>query len=573
MGEIEFEELSLSRVSDPENNNMPEYLPARPSSAGDARVGLEMTIHKSKNVLTVDTKSENEDPVIGALSDAELFNGPGYYLLSDLLDESKPENTIISRHTEHTLQKVASALRKLQDDTQFDSELTRLNLQMVFFSWSAAATVMIYLYLCFEDDHLYFSEYCETAIYYKALAWCLYLCFAQRCWEYYQCLARRRVKLMGYATTTQAFYNGLHKSFLREIVLNGLLPLPVPIPGVDMYVFILMSTRLYLGTRVIRDWSTTYSQRDNIANSSLLREYAKGYDLSVEFYDVIKIFYLRTPIVSICFVFLSAVMLLAYVVHVLEREFWWYDGGMVLTFQSSLYPAINGTYQYPWDHPPHASLDNDLWAKNPYHKFSNSLWFAVVTMTTVGYGDISPKSNPGRVVSGVGCMLGIVLTSVMAAVVIRNTEQTTIESEGMNRYLLTQSQSKMENAAARIIQKTFRISPLLKGLPREERIRRTIVKCREHIKMLKKQRKEKFEIKARIHRLVPLPVLVGNLLFQFTHKLQELRKKKHLYMEAEGMGLLNTFDDVDENKEPDNEKPDNETEQQENVEKEESKVE
>jgi voltage-gated potassium channel len=52
-----------------------------------------------------------------------------------------------------------------------------------------------------------------------------------------------------------------------------------------------------------------------------------------------------------------------------------------------------------------------------FKRFGSGIWWAVVTLTTVGYGDVVPKSFGGRLV-GVGLMLGGVLTlSLLTATV------------------------------------------------------------------------------------------------------------------------------------------------------------
>jgi voltage-gated potassium channel len=54
--------------------------------------------------------------------------------------------------------------------------------------------------------------------------------------------------------------------------------------------------------------------------------------------------------------------------------------------------------------------------------FSEALWWAVVTVTTVGYGDITPATVPGRVLAGMLMLVGIgtigLLASSLASVLI-----------------------------------------------------------------------------------------------------------------------------------------------------------
>jgi ABC-type amino acid transport substrate-binding protein len=47
----------------------------------------------------------------------------------------------------------------------------------------------------------------------------------------------------------------------------------------------------------------------------------------------------------------------------------------------------------------------------PIHGFGSALWFAAVTMTTVGYGDKTPQTPLGRTLAFVWMFLGIVLVS------------------------------------------------------------------------------------------------------------------------------------------------------------------
>ena len=51
------------------------------------------------------------------------------------------------------------------------------------------------------------------------------------------------------------------------------------------------------------------------------------------------------------------------------------------------------------------------------HGWGSGMWFSVVTMTTVGYGDKSPTTLPGRVVASVWMFCSIVLISIFTGTV------------------------------------------------------------------------------------------------------------------------------------------------------------
>ena len=50
-----------------------------------------------------------------------------------------------------------------------------------------------------------------------------------------------------------------------------------------------------------------------------------------------------------------------------------------------------------------------------FENYGDSLWWAVVTVTTVGYGDIVPETTQGRVVATMLMFTGIALLGTVAA--------------------------------------------------------------------------------------------------------------------------------------------------------------
>jgi len=59
--------------------------------------------------------------------------------------------------------------------------------------------------------------------------------------------------------------------------------------------------------------------------------------------------------------------------------------------------------------------------------FTNSLWFVIVTIFTVGYGDMYTRTFAGRIVAILTMFVGLSFTSLFVAIVMEKTAQTAME--------------------------------------------------------------------------------------------------------------------------------------------------
>jgi voltage-gated potassium channel len=66
---------------------------------------------------------------------------------------------------------------------------------------------------------------------------------------------------------------------------------------------------------------------------------------------------------------------------------------------------------------------------NSFGSIPKSLWWAIVTLTTTGYGDVVPQTLPGRILAGLVMISGILVFALWAGILATNYADETRRSE------------------------------------------------------------------------------------------------------------------------------------------------
>jgi voltage-gated potassium channel len=86
--------------------------------------------------------------------------------------------------------------------------------------------------------------------------------------------------------------------------------------------------------------------------------------------------------------------------------------------------------------------------------FNNALWWAIVTVTTVGYGDVVPTTSVGRIIAGALMLVGVsaipIATSLVVSVFVTRAQEKQREQDADEREEITARLDRIEQALTRM---------------------------------------------------------------------------------------------------------------------------
>lgn len=90
--------------------------------------------------------------------------------------------------------------------------------------------------------------------------------------------------------------------------------------------------------------------------------------------------------------------------------------------------------------------------------FNNALWWAIVTVTTVGYGDVVPTTTAGRIIAGALMLVGVsaipIATSLVVSVFITRLQAKQREQDAAEREQIVRHLERIERAIERMAERT-----------------------------------------------------------------------------------------------------------------------
>lgn len=180
--------------------------------------------------------------------------------------------------------------------------------------------------------------------------------------------------------------------------------------------------RLYQAARLVRDNSGVFRTRMAFLRAKMSGPVRTRQDLAGWFF-AFKVLFKREPLYIVSWLSGSMFIMFSYIIYVTEREY------------------------------------------RPEFGLGSALWFTLVTMTTVGYGDITVVDSLSKVFAALAAVAGIILISISVSVITSQLELNGIQARAETWFIEKRDHKMKRDDAALLIQTVWRLRKSRGGSP------------------------------------------------------------------------------------------------------------
>jgi len=131
---------------------------------------------------------------------------------------------------------------------------------------------------------------------------------------------------------------------------------------------------------------------------------------------------------------------------------------IMMLFSLTILSFALRTFEYGVKDP---SNTTSLKGDNDLQSLLSCFWLIIITMTTVGYGDIFPKSHLGRFIGVVACIIGMLIVSLMVVSLAVIVEFTNEEKKAYSLIKKLQADDNVYNKAIRVVISILKLRKLI----------------------------------------------------------------------------------------------------------------
>lgn len=307
--------------------------------------------------------------------------------------------------------KMSTALRCQEDEMR-----RQINSFIAVLVLASIVLILLATEACWDGDTLSYTEACPSRNTWVVAQWFVGLALLVLLVLLYAVKTKSETRKHQLASRWTAFFGTrLWLYFLLEVVLIVVLS-PIPTSQLahtsgltDLQTQLALFAcllRCYVFVRLLRDYSKVYQLR-HFYNDFNKRE------LKFSYSNLLRTEFIKHAAVMILSITVVLVTAMAYLVHVAERELWLSDPN------SALYDVITPVYSV------FSAIEDkteigELWRPNPLATFTNCVWFAIQSMSTVGQARYLPIGVLGQAYAAVAIGCGWLLIAALVGTVTVN---------------------------------------------------------------------------------------------------------------------------------------------------------